>query len=270
MTRAIPDDSHRFPCSGGWLQYEAVGEGDPVVFLHGFGLDIRMWDAQWPVFTSLYRAIRYDMRGYGRRSSLPDGPYSHADDLTALIDFLRARPAHLIGLSLGGRFALRLAAQEPAAVRSLTLADPALDGHAWSDDWMRRWRRIVELAKAGDTAGAKQLWLQHPLFEPAREHADVARALKVMVESYSCWHWQRSDTETAPVRPVAEALATMSIPTLVIVGERDLPDFQVIARRLATEMPNASLKVIAGSGHMTNLEAPAVFNELVLEHLQRH
>jgi pimeloyl-ACP methyl ester carboxylesterase len=91
-----------------------------------------------------------------------------------------------------------------------------------------------------------------------------------MVESYSCWHWQHSDTETAPVQPVAEALATMSIPTLVILGEQDLPDFQVISRRLAAEMPNASLKVIAGSGHMTNLEAPAVFNELVLEHLQRH
>jgi pimeloyl-ACP methyl ester carboxylesterase len=90
MTR---DNSHRFPRGGGWLQYEAAGDGDPVVFLHGFGLDIRMWDAQWPVFTGLYRTIRYDMRRYGR-SSLPNGPYSHVDDMTALIDFLRARPAH--------------------------------------------------------------------------------------------------------------------------------------------------------------------------------
>ncbi len=268
MTRANPDKSHRFPCSGGgWLQYEVAGEGDPVVFLHGFGLDSRMWDAQWPVFTRRYRAIRYDLRGYGR-SSLPEEPYAHVDDLLALIEFLRARPAHLVALSMGGRFALRLAAQEPAAVRSLTLVDAVLDGHVWSKDWLRRWRQMTEQATDGDVAGAKHLWLNHPLFEPARRHAPVAGALEAMVESYSGWHWRRSDTETAPVQPVAEVLAAMSIPTLVIVGEQDLPDFQLIARRLAGDMPNATLRVIAGSGHMTNLEAPAVFNELVLEHLR--
>jgi pimeloyl-ACP methyl ester carboxylesterase len=60
------------------------------------------------------------------------------------------------------------------------------------------------------------------------------------------------------------------MPTLVMVGEHDLPDFQAIARRLATDLPHAALRVISGSGHMSNMEAPAVFNELVLEHLQRN
>ena len=71
----------------------------------------------------------------------PTAPYSHVDDLLALIDFLGARPVHLVGLSLGGRVALRVAAQQPEAVRSLTLADPAMDGHAWSGDWLQRWRK---------------------------------------------------------------------------------------------------------------------------------
>ncbi|HEX3397588.1 MAG TPA: alpha/beta hydrolase [Steroidobacteraceae bacterium] len=266
-------DSHkalRFRCAdGGRLRYETEGSGDPVVFIHGFGLDFAMWDPQWTSFSSRYRAIRYDLRGYGG-SSLPEGPYSHVHDLSALIDFLGARPVHLVGLSLGGRVALRMAVQEPAAVRSLTLADPAMDGHAWSGYWLRRWRNMTEAAARGDVRGAKQLWRDHTLFAPARACPEAAAALSAMIDRYSGWHWSHADPGTTPEQPVVKLLSSISIPTQVLVGELDLPDFQQIAQRLATDMPNAALRVIAGSGHMSNLEAPQVFNELVLEHLQRN
>src|SRR5258708_19170161 len=85
---------------GGWLQYAVLGSGDPVVFIHGFGLDFGMWDPQWPSFSVRYRAIRYDLRGY-RGSSLPYRPYPHLDDLLALIDHLDARPGQPVWLSLG-------------------------------------------------------------------------------------------------------------------------------------------------------------------------
>jgi pimeloyl-ACP methyl ester carboxylesterase len=253
---------------GGWLQYALAGDGVPVVFIHGFGLDFGMWDPQWPPFSARYRAIRYDLRGYGG-SSLPDGPYSHVDDLLALIDHLDARPVHLVGLSLGGRVALRVAAQAPEAVRSLTLADAAMDGHLWSGDWLQRWRKMTDAAKRGDLRDAKQQWRDHILFEPAHRSPEVALALKLMIDRYSGWHLGHPDPGISPDRTVAKTLSRISIPTLVMVGERDLPDFQQIAQHLATEMPNAALRVIAGSGHMCNLEAPQVFNELVLEHLQR-
>ena len=253
---------------GGWLHYASAGEGDPVVLIHGFGLDLRMWDPQWRAFAQRHRVIRYDLRGYGG-SSLPEGKYSHVDDLLALIDFLGAAPVHLVGLSLGGRVALRVAAQEPQAVRSLTLADPALDGHVWTDDWLQRWRRMTDAAKRGDLNEAKKLWREHILFEPANKRAEVADLLRVMIDRYSGWHLAYPDPGIAPARPVAEALASMSIPALVLVGELDLPDFQAIARRLAQELPGAELRSIAGSGHMSNMEAPQVFNELVLRFLQR-
>jgi len=265
----LPSPSLRFKLNdGGWLQYAVAGDGDPVVFIHGFGLDLSMWDPQWPVFAQRHRAIRYDLRGYGD-SSLPDKPYSHEDDLLALIDFLDARPAHLVGLSLGGRVALRIAAQAPEAVRSLTLADPALDGHVWSDDWLRRWRTMTDAAQRGGPGEAKKLWQAHILFEQARGRPEVALSLQAMIDRYSGWHLGHSDPGRAPERPLAQILSSISIPALVILGEHDLPDFQVIARRLAKEMPHASLRTIAGSGHMSNLEAPQVFNQLVLEHLQR-
>jgi 3-oxoadipate enol-lactonase len=253
---------------GGWLHYATAGDGDPVVLIHGFGLDLSMWDAQWSAFAQRHRVIRYDLRGYGD-SSVPEGPYSHVDDLLALIDFLSARPAHLVGLSLGGRVALRLAVQEPEAVRSLTLADPALDGHLWSQDWLQRWRKMTDAAKRGDFSRAKKLWQEHILFEPANKDPKVADALRVMIERYSGWHLGHPDPGTAPQTPVAQMLSSISIPTLVVVGELDLPDFQAIARLLAQEMPQAELRTIKGSGHMSNMEAPHVFNELVLERLQR-
>ena len=263
------DDLRLLERGDGALQYAIAGDGDPVVFIHGFGLDSEMWAPQWPVFAERYRTIRYDLRGYGR-SSLPQGPYSHVEDLLALIDFLGCGPAHLVGLSMGGRYALRVAHAAPAAVRSLTLADTALDGHVWSADWLRRWRQMSDAANAGDIAAARQHWLRHALFEPALEDPKTAAALETMVARYSGWHWRERDPDLAPAIPIADVLPGIAIPTLVMVGERDIPDFQTIARRVAKDMPNAELRTIPGAGHMSNLEAPQEFNRLVLEHLRRH
>jgi 3-oxoadipate enol-lactonase len=258
----------RFERPAGWLQYEVAGDGDPVVFLHGFGLDAAMWDPQWSTFSASHRAIRYDLRGYGA-SSAPAGPYSHVDDFLALTEFLRARPAHLVGLSMGGRYALRVAVQNPEAVRSLTLADTALDGHAWSQEWLQHWQRITQAARRDDIFGARQLWLKHPLFEPARHQPAVAAALETMVARYSGWHWRERDPDVTPAPPTAEVLARISVPTLMIVGEFDLPDFRNIARRIAAGMPLVTLRTLPKSGHMANLESPREFNDLVLEHLRR-
>jgi pimeloyl-ACP methyl ester carboxylesterase len=261
--------SLRLKCAdGGWLHYTFAGEGDPIVLVHGFGLDLRMWNPQWPAFAQRHRVIRYDLRGYGD-SSLPEGTYSHVDDLLGLIDFLGAAPVHLVGLSLGGRVALRVAAQKPQAVRSLTLADAALDGHIWTDDWLQRWRKMTEAAKRGDLGSAKKLWEEHILFAPANRDPQLAAALRLMVDRYSGWHLANPDPGTAPARPVAEALASISMPTLVLVGELDLPDFQVIARRLAQQLPAAEFRTLLGAGHMSNMEDPRTFNQLVLAHLQR-
>jgi 3-oxoadipate enol-lactonase len=269
MIQPNSSKSLRLKCAdGGWLHYTSAGEGAPVVLIHGFGLDLRMWDPQWRAFAQRHRVIRYDLRGYGV-SSLPGGTYSHVDDLLALIDFLGAGPVHLVGLSLGGRVALRVAVQAPQAVRSLTLADAALDGHVWTDDWLQRWRAMTETAKRGNLNGAKKLWREHILFEPANKNPKLAASLDLMVDRYSGWHLAHPDPGSSPQTPVAQVLPSISIPSLVLVGELDLPDFRAIAQRLGQEMPQAELQTIAGSGHMSNMEAPQAFSELVLGFLQR-
>jgi pimeloyl-ACP methyl ester carboxylesterase len=249
------------------LDHSVAGIGDPVVLIHGFGLDASMWDPQWPVLQREFRAIRYDVRGFGG-SAVPTGPYSHSEDLLGLLEFLEARPAHVIGLSMGARVALRFALDHPNDAKSLTLMDPALDGFSWSEAWTRKSADISAAARSGDLRAAKQLWLGHDLFAPARRDPNLAKALCEMVERYSGWHWGNADPVRRPTSAAIELLATVSCPTLVILGELDLPDFQHIARRLAAEIPRATLRTIAGAGHMANMEAPAQVNELLLAHLR--
>jgi 3-oxoadipate enol-lactonase len=226
-----------------------------------------MWDPQWPVLQKEFRVIRYDLRGFGS-STVPTGPYSHCDDLLGLLDFLEARPAHVVGLSMGGRVALRFALEQPASVRSLTLIDPALDGYAWSIEWTRRMDAILDSARNGDADTAKRLWLAHELFAPAKLDPKIAAALTAMVERYTAWHWRNADPARRPALPAIRELANVAAPTLVLIGELDLPDFQTIARHLAAGIPRATLRTIAGAGHMTNMEAPATVNDLLLAHLR--
>lgn len=249
---------------GGRLAYSVAGHGDPVVFLHGFGLDMSMWDPQWPLFSEYYRAVRYDLRGFGA-SSLPTGPYSHVADFIALTDHLKARPAHLVGLSNGGRIALRIAMQQPTLVRTLTLADTALDGYRWSEPYAQSWR-LMAMTGRSDVAKAKRQWLEHELFVPAQAKPEAARALAAMVDRYSGWHFLNKDPEVGAQSVGTAELRSISAPTLVVVGERDLPDFQAIARLVASEIPGASLTMIPGVGHVSNLEDADAFNRQVLMH----
>ena len=253
---------------GARLRYFTAGTGDPVVLIHGLGLDASMWDAQWLVLRQEFRAIRYDVRGFGG-SSVPTAPYSHSDDLLGLLDFLGARPAHIVGLSMGGRLALRFALDQPSAVRSLTLIDTALEGHSWSAEWRQKMRDVEQAAVHGGPDAARKLWLAHDLFAPAQRDPRLAAALSAMVARFNAWHWANSDPVLRSASPASKALAAITCPTLVLVGELDLPDFRAIAQRLAAEIPHAALHILPGVGHMANMEAPDAVNELLLAHLRR-
>lgn len=265
-------EAHQAPIESqcGWLRieqdelfFEWAGEGDPVVFLHGFGLDLRMWNPQFERFQSRFRVVRYDLRGFGR-STLPSvSEYAHEDDLKALLMHLRIRSAHIVGLSMGGRMALRFAAAHPQMVKSLVLADSAVDGHAWSPEWQRRWKAMCDSAKADRIDDAKRQWLQHPLFAPARAIPSCALLLSTMIDDYGGWHWQGRDTARTPSPALAKRLQEIRLPSLVITGSIDIPDFQAIGNLLATGLPRMRREIIEGSGHMVNLEAPESFNKVL-------
>ncbi len=240
------------------LAYEMLGDGEPLVMLHGFTLDMRMWEDQFKPFAERFRVIRYDLRGFGK-SSTPDGmPYVHAGDLAALLDHLGFERAHVMGLSMGGAIALDFACLYPSRLIDLILVDPAMGGYPWTTS--------LDYKKGAATVDdIRQNWLSHPLFAPALQQPGVAARLTQIVNDYSGWHWQNSDTDQFPPPTVFERLETIHARTLAVVGEWDLLDFQGIAEVIAERIPGAQKVVIAGAGHMANMEQPDAVNRVMMD-----
>jgi len=250
------------------LYYETAGAGENVVLIHAFMLDTRTWDDQFASYAQRYRVTRYDVRGFGR-SEVPRAgePYSDSDDLAALLDQRGGGPAHVIGLSMGGRVALDFAVTHSTRVRSLTLIDTVVGGWPWSRQWLVSYAPVLEAARRKDIAAAKQAWLELALFAPLREQPAVAERVRQMVDDYSGWHFVNPDPARALQPPTVSQLSKVIAPTLVLVGERDVPEFQTIATHVDRGIPGARLETIARAGHLASMEAPQRVDELVLAFL---
>ena len=134
--------------------------------------------------------------------------------------------------------------------------------------WNRARGMIFLKARQAGVETSKKLFLNSELFQPALENPDVATRLAEMVLSYSGWSLFNSpDSEISLEIPAAKQLDKIDVPTLVIVGERDLPDFHDIADALKRGILKATKVVIPGVGHMANMEAPEKFNKVVLSFL---
>jgi len=249
--------------ANGQLYYEVTGAGDPLVCVHGFGLDRRAWDDQVAVLAQDWQVVRYDARGFGQSTVPTSERYSHADDLKCLLDHLGIARACIVGLSMGGGIAVSFALAYPDMVRGLILIDPALISFQWSDDWRSLWQAIEAEGAQHGVVAANERWFQHPLFAPARDNPAAAARLKQMITAYSGWHWINRDRQRRSDPPDIQRLAAIAVPTLIINGARDLPDFHAIARVLQERVPNAQTVVLPGVGHLANMEAPAVVNELI-------
>jgi 3-oxoadipate enol-lactonase len=254
--------------NGTRLRYQLTGSGPTIVLLHGFTLDLRMWNAQMAAFTPHYQVLLYDLRGFGG-SALPDSTsYDHADDLSALLDQLGIERAAIVGLSMGGGVALDFALAYPERVRALILADAMIGGYRWSAEWQAVTVPIWRAAREEGVAAAKALWLaHHGLFGPALEQQAVAAALTAMTDDYSGWHWHNRDPRRKPPQSAIERLAQVSVPTLIITGEREDPDFITQANLLGAQILGAQSCILPRVGHLTALEAPDAFNRAVLDFL---
>jgi pimeloyl-ACP methyl ester carboxylesterase len=192
---------------GARLYYEVAGAGEPVVFIHGFSLDTRMWDDQFAAFARRYQAIRYDVRGFGRSGPATSEPYSSVDDLKALLGHLGYASAHVVGLSMGGGIATAFAAVYPEATRSLSAVDASLWGYRLSYGTSTSLPAISPVAKREGVEAAKATWLAHALFAPANEQLEVAARLRAIVGDFSGWHWLNREGERGLTPPRSSAWA---------------------------------------------------------------
>jgi pimeloyl-ACP methyl ester carboxylesterase len=208
--------------------------------------------------------MRYDVRNYGRSASATV-PYSDVDDLLALLDELKIAKAHLVGLSLGGRIAIDFTLEHPDRVASLVAVAPGLSGFPFEAG---RWPAMLAAAQEKGGEAAAELWLKDPYMVPAMEHPDLAPVLRrLAIENARVW-LANPLLEKDIQSPAAGRLAEIRVPMLVIVGDRDVPDMQKIANKLATEVKGARKVVIAGAGHISNMEKPEEFDRAVLEFLK--
>lgn len=237
------------------LAFDAQGMGRPLVFLHGVGSDRQTWRPQVDAFASHYLTVAVDFRGHGesRASAETISLARFAADVAALIDALGAGPAHLCGLSMGAIVALQLWAMRPAAVLSLVLAD------AWAYHEEALAGLPDRLAAIDATPMAELARARMPVvvaLDASRELLE--RSIAIMAgKDRDCYRRSNEVLWGADMRAVA---MTVTVPTLVLVGELDRVTPPALSAELASLIPRARLAAIPGAGHLSNEENPDAFN----------
>jgi 3-oxoadipate enol-lactonase len=251
--------------AGARLAWWEDGAGAALVLVHAGVADARMWENVLPELAASSRVIRYDMRGFGRTRSTPQ-PFAPAHDLAGLLDARGVAQAHVVGASFGGRVALELAATEPARVASLVLLAPALpdiDATAEFQAFADAEEQAIDEGRIDDAVQLNvQMW--------APNSAPHVRALVAEMQRTAFELQLREDAEEVELEPpVSARLAAISAPTTIAIGDRDIADFQLIAQRLAAELPHATLHRIADAGHLLALDQPATVTQLIAHHLSQ-
>lgn len=248
-----------------------TGEGLPVVFLHAGVCDKRMWASQMEAVAGAgFHAIAYDRRGYGE-SAAEDVPFSHLEDLEAVLDALDIHAALLVGCSMGGGLALDFAVRNPGRTIGLVLMGTSVGGAPWS---ATAEEQAIEAAEEdayerGDLDMLNRVqaheWLDGPRARSGRV-GGAARELfldmnRLALEKPALRQEERSE-------PIYAAVGQINAPTLLVVGDEDFTALIDRHDYLSEEMPNAFAVVLEGVAHIPSIERPDLVNPLLLEFLE--
>jgi len=246
--------------------YAESGSGEPFLLLHGLGSSSDDWLLQIPTFSNRWRVIAPDLRGHGR-TPLPDTTLTieqMAADMAELLERLDARPAHVLGLSMGGCVALALALARPDDVRSLILVNTGAAIRFSGRRYLRGLTRVIALLVGGPPAMARVVargLFPDPDQALLRQEA-AARLSQVAPRAYLSAVRALLRFDARP------RLAEIRCPTLVIAGAEDGTLGPQPTRYLADHIPSARLAIIPRSRHVTPIDQPEAFNRTVLNFLE--
>src|SRR5689334_11664003 len=233
------------------------GRGDPIVLLHAFPLEGAMWDAERAELRQSHRVIVPDLRGFGRSGQCtpPASLDEHADDVARILDDLGLERATVAGLSMGGYIAFALARRHPQRLSRLILADTR---SAPDSDEGRKGRdeNIALVAREGAPALVERLLPKLLSANASAEALARVRALggkQTKDGVMSALGAMRDRPDSTPL------LSSITVPSLVIVGELDSISPLGEARAIATALVHGELAMLPGAGHLSNLESPAHF-----------
>lgn len=249
------------------LAYDDIGSGSPVLFIHAFPLNRTMWAPQVSALVERCRCVAADLRGFGE-SGL-QGPFTiaqYADDLAALLDHLRIDQAVVVGCSMGGYTALALWQRHRDRVRALVLADTR--SGADNDEGRERRRRLIAVARTEGATGVANAQIPSLVGKTTRENQP---------DTYDAVHRMMAQAKPGAIIGAIEAmmtrpdstplLATIDVPTLIVVGEEDVPTPVKESRAMHAAIAGSRLQIIAHAGHLSNMERPAAFNHVLSEFL---
>ena len=241
------------------IDYAVGGRGRSVILSHGYGATGRMWDGQRRTLGDRYRLITWDMRGHGQTQSPDDAAqYSEAltvADMRALLAHVGVERAVVGGLSLGGYMSLGFYRRHPEMVEALIICDsgPGYRNAEARNAWNQRAR---ERAAALEARGLEALGGRSREVRDALGHHKSAQGLA---------HAARGMLAQQDAH-VIDGLASIRVPTLVVVGDQDTP-FLAPCEYMAKKIPGARFEVIAGAGHASNLDQPEAFDRALLSFL---
>lgn len=246
------------------------GSSIPILLLHAFPLNSKMWEPQIEALGDRFRFIAPDLKGFGESDAPEDRSQytmeSYADEMKALLDELGLERVMLCGLSMGAYIALAFARRYPQRVAALVLAD----SRAEADTEEGRAKRSKQQAQveAEGTAGLIDGLTKALLGEPTQQKKqDVVERVKQLMDNPAAGFI--GALEAMKGRPDStDALARLHVPSLVIVGENDAVTPPEASRKLHEHLGGSRLVVIPEAGHLSNLEAPEAFNGALAEFLR--
>jgi pimeloyl-ACP methyl ester carboxylesterase len=248
------------------------GSGHPLLFVHGFPLDHRMWRKQLARFANSYRVIAPDLRGFGA-SGGGEGLVTmeqFADDLSAILDTLGVvEPVTFVGLSMGGYIAWQFLRKYRRRLRALVLCDTraAADSPAAAENRLK----VAETVEAEGTDALARAMLPKLFAKRTIEtRPELVEQLRQVILDADPKGVAAAQRGMAARPDSTEVLASIDVPTLVVVGEEDQISPVDEMRRIAEAIPISQFAVVARAGHMSPLENPKEFNAILSEFLSRH
>jgi 3-oxoadipate enol-lactonase len=256
--------SHGFAPSGeAMIYYQTEGDGPAVLFIHAGVADSRMWQAQMGLPGLQTNA--FDQRGFGHTVWAPE-PYANREDALAVLDHLDIGRAVVVGCSNGAEAAMQLALIAPSRVRALVLIGAAPRG--WEPDGGWGAEPLEDEITAAFDRGAfdevvrheAQLWLAGP----TRSLDDVDPETLALFEEMDLIpqtsERERENHVQTLDPPTNEQLDRIDAPTLVIVGEHDLPDLRLAAEYLAVRLSDQAAVVLRDTAHLPSMDQPGALN----------
>jgi pimeloyl-ACP methyl ester carboxylesterase len=243
------------------IHYNEYGHGEPMILVHGFPFSSAMWNAQVEYFSKHVRVITYDIRGHGE-SEIGDGQFfleDFVEDFFALLDVLRCETVIAVGLSMGGYILLRAYEQSPARFRALVLCDTKSE----ADSNEVKLKRAIQ-AKEVKTRGVKNFadgFLKAVLTDKTfSENAQAVELIRNIMLRTSSVSIAGTLLALASRTDTTHVLSSITIPTLLLVGENDSITTVSAMQAMKEKIPNAQWKILSNAGHLSNIENPSEFN----------